>query len=383
MKSMKNKTAYSQLRLGLITLMLTGLVLTMPSCDKEEDYGVPQITNVRVTDPAQANVSLTEGALGQMVVIQGNNLKSTQQVFFNNLESFVNPSLVTDNNIIVRIPGDFPTEITNTIKVVTLGGETSYDFRVDIPLPVANDFPLEYVPEGGTLVIRGLYFYNVESIEFAGDVTTTNFVVDNPQQISVSVPAGAQSGPVKVHAVAGTATSKAHFRDNRNMMVNFDDKPICWGGDAFVVNADNIPAHVPVTPISGNFYYLKQDYAAGSWWIQETVIAYCGDIAIAPPKSDWMLAFEMWVGDVWDANWFEIEMIGSSTIYYEWRGYNTLGGEAKKLSNTGWMTVKIPIADMTALSGDTFKLSRWGSYKAQNADTFEFAFDNFRFVPAN
>ena len=370
--------------LGLLMIFLAGSILTFSSCEKEEDYGMPEITNIRVTDPDMANVSLTEGELGQMIVIQGRNLKSAQHVFFNNVEAFFNPALATDENLIVRIPNEFPTEITNTIRVITKGGETAYNFVIDIPAPVANDFPLEWVPEGGTLVIRGDYFVNVESVEFAGGVSTTNFTAVSPKRLEVIVPGGAQTGPVKVHAVAGTATSKAHFRDSRNMMVDFSEAfPICWGGDAFVVDANNIPAHVPVEPINGNFYYIKEEYAAGSWWIQETVVAYCGGLTVSGLKDNWALAFEMWVGEAWDKNWFEIEMFGDAMIYYEWRGWETLGGEDKVLRNTGWMTVKIPLANMAALSGDSFRMGRFGSYKAATADHIEFAFDNFRFVPLN
>lgn len=381
---MKNKHKYFPVSLGLLMIFLAGTLFTFSSCEKEEDYGTPQITNIRVTDPEMANVSLTEGALGQMIVIQGRNLKSAQHVFFNNVEAFFNPALATNESLIVRIPSEFPTEITNTIRVITKGGEASYNFVIDIPAPVANDFPLEWVPEGGTLVIRGEYFVNVESVEFAGGVTTTNFTEVSPQRLEVIVPGGAQSGPVTVHAVAGSATSKAHFRDNRYMMVDFSEAfPLCWGGDAFVVDANNIPPDVPVEPINGNFYYMKAEFAPGSWWIQETVIAYCGEVAVSGVKDNWALALEMWVGEAWDDNWWEIEMFGDAMIYYEWRGYQTLGGDEGVLRNTGWMTVKIPLGNMAALTGDTFRLGRFGSYKAANADTFEFAIDNVRFVPLN
>lgn len=381
---MKNKNKYLPVSLSLLMIIFAGSLLTFSSCEKEEEYGTPQITNIRVTDPDMANVSLTQGELGQMIVIQGSNLKSTQHVFFNNVEAFFNPALASNENLIVRIPNEFPTEITNTIRVITKGGEATYNFVIDIPAPIAIDFPLEYVPEGGILTIRGDYFVNVESVEFTGGVFSTNFTEVSPQKLTVIVPAGAQPGPVKVHAVAGTATSKAHFRDNRYMMVDFSEAfPICWGGNAYVVNANNIPANVPVEPINGNFYYMKADFAPGSWWIQETVIAYCGAVSVSGIKDNWALAFEMWVGEAWDKNWWEIEMFGESMIYYEWRGWQILGGDEGVLRNTGWMTVKIPLSNMAALTGDTFRMGRFGSYKAQHADTFEFAIDNLRFAPLN
>ncbi len=369
-----------------VLLLLLVVPFTFIACDDEESYGTPKITNIRVTDPGEANISLTEGSLGQMVVIQGENLASTTHVFFNNVEATFNPSFVTDNNIIVSVPEDFPTEINDMVRVVTLGGEATHSFPIDIPAPSISGFPLEWVPEGGILTIRGQYFYNVNSIEFTGGVSTTNFTILNPQTIEVIVPADAESGPVTVDAVAGSASSNAWFRDNRNMMVDFDENPICWGGMANVVDATAMPAGIPIDPISDNFYYIKKDYAANSWWIEETVIAYCGGVTVTGPKSDFALTFEMYVGASWEFNWFEVEMFGDNSddpVYFEWRGFDILGGEDKVLENTGWMTVRIPLSAMENLGGSTYRMGRFGSYKAEAEDTIEFAFDNFRFTPLN
>lgn len=371
-------------RLWILLLFIPFTILFFTSCEEEENYGNPAITNVRLTDPATEGQSVAEGNLGQMVVIQGDNLSSVQHVFFNNVEAFVNPTLVTDENIIVTVPSEFPTEINDLVKVITLGGEATYSFPISIPEPEITALPLEYVATGGSMIIEGAFFYNVESVIFSGDVSTTSFVVDSPEQITVVVPEGAEPGPVTVSAVAGTSVSTQWFRDNRNMMVNFDDLPICWGGIDFVVDANNMPAEVPVNPIDGNFYYILKDYAANTWWIEETVIAYCGEVEITGNKADYALAFEMWIGEAWDGNWFEMEwMNDGEAVYYEWPGYEELAQGDEGLKDTGWMTVHIPLEQMDVLTGSTFKLSRFGSYKAEVEDTIEFAFDNFRIIPIN
>lgn len=384
MKKFMHQYKKSILQIGVFSLILLVIPLVFTACEKDEDYGTPRITNVRLPDPEMANQPLTGGNLGQMIVIQGENLLSTQHVFFNNVEAFFNPALVTDNNIIVTIPDDFPTEINNLITVITRGGQATFEFPIDIPSPIATSMPLEWVAEGGTLTIIGNYFYNVEGIEFTGGATTTAFTIVSPTRIEVVVPADAGVGPVTVHAVAGSGTTKAWFRDNRNMLIDYMDHPVCWGGEGHVIDASDIPADVPVEPVNGNFLYVKQDYANDSWWIQETVAAYCGDVSVTGNKADFALAFEMWVGEAWDKNWFEIIMIGDeSGGDYEWRGWQTHGGEDQVLKDTGWMTIKIPLSAFANLSGSTFKLDRFGSYKAQFEDSIEFAFDNFRLVPIN
>ena len=362
-----------------LLLLLLAVMACFFSCEKEEDYGIPEITNIRVTDPELADVSLSEGNLGQMIVIQGRNLGSVMHIFFNDIEAFFIPTLVTDNNIIVTIPNDFPTEISNKITVVTMGGEAVYNFTINIPAPVVNDFPLEWVNEGDVLTIRGQYFHNIESVVFTGGAEGT-IVNVSPTEIEITVPAGAETGPVTVNAVAGSGVSRAWFRDNRNMFIDFGEHFLCWGGNNYVVDAGNIPANITVVPINGNFYYIKKDYAGGTWWIEETVLAYCGDLWVNGDPSGLALAFEMWVGEKWDKNWFEI-IVEPGWTTWNWHGYETHGGDDKSLSRTGWMTVKIPLSDM-GVTGNSFQY-QWMSFKAEQDCTIEFAFDNIRIVPLN
>lgn len=369
-----------------LILLLLGVIMPLNNaCETEEEYGIPEITGIRTTDPALANVPVDTAGLGQLIVIHGHNLASTQQIFFNSEEAFVNPVYVTDVNVIVRIPSGFPSMVNDTLRLITLGGETRFFLPIAIPTPMIRNFPLEWVPEGGTLTINGEFFYNVSEIEFPGGTRTDNFTLVSPERIDVIVPTDVGSGPVTVHAAAGTGTSTVWFRDNRGMMIDFDNLPICWGGPENVVSATALPPGHPVRPISDNFFYINRSYLANSWWNQESVIAYCGAVSVTGVKENFALAFEMWVGDEWNSNWWQIQMHSESgEFFYEWRGYNTpaLGGPAKSMRNTGWITVKIPLSDITAMQGNTFRFGRV-AFQAQHADRIEFAFDNFRLIPLN
>ena len=126
---MKNKLFLYAKTTGRYCLILLLLGVIMPlnnACEKEEDYGIPKITGVRTTDPALANVQVDTAGLGQLIVIQGQNLASTQQIFFNSEEAFVNPIYVTDVNVIVRVPSGFPSMVNDTLRLITLGGETDF-----------------------------------------------------------------------------------------------------------------------------------------------------------------------------------------------------------------------------------------------------------------
>lgn len=359
--------------LVVVLVSMAGYMIT--SCEQEDEYGTPVVTKVRIVAKDSA---ITEGQLGQMIVIQGRNLSSTMHIYFNNVEAFFMPTYVTDKNIIVTIPGEFPTEINNKITIVTKGGQTTYDFPVLIPPPIADTIPLEYVPDGEILQIKGRYFVNLEKVVFPGDIEGT-IVSYTDKLINVKVPQGAQPGRIKVYAVAGMDSTDSWFRDNRNVFVNFDDKPICWGGDAYVQDPETLPSDFPVKPISGKFYYMKNDYGDNQWWIQESVIAYCGDLQVEGNPADYDLRFEMWVGNTkFDKNWFEVGMAGVGFI--EWKPYTSDFGSIV-YEKTGWITVSIPLDKWPGIAGNPFKLDRFGSWKSQVAMTFDFAFDNFRIVP--
>lgn len=361
---------------GLPLLLFFGLLL-FNSCEKEEDYGQPRITNIRITDPAKADSSLSGGDLGQLIVIQGENLGSVQHIYFNTEEASFNPTYVTNTNIIVPIPSEFPSEINDQVTVETKGGTATYEFAVDIPSPLISGTKTHYVPDGEEMVIDGNYFYNVESVIFPDNKEAT-IVSQEPEKLTVIVPEGAGVGKIKVNAVAGEAESDFIFRDTTMVFVNFDNYPICWGGGDYVVNPDTLTGDFPVEPISGNFYYLKNDYAAQTWWIEETVIAYCGGGYQVDNIADYVLRFEMWVGEEWNSNWFEIGMIEAGL--YDWKGYE--GTEEGSLKNTGWMTVDVSLSNWSFPS-KTVNLERFGSYKAEVDATFEFAFDNFRLAKIN
>ncbi len=65
-------------------------------------------------------------------------------------------------------------------------------------------------PVGTTLTIRGRSFTGARAVTLNG-AALPGFVVNSPEQLTVSIPAGATSGPVAVSTPAGTATSAGSF----------------------------------------------------------------------------------------------------------------------------------------------------------------------------
>ncbi len=95
--------------------------------------------------------------------------------------------------------------------------------------PVMEKMLCEYVPDGQTAVIYGSNLKNCE-IMFPGADFPAKIVESSNNQISVIVPEGAEDGQLKIKYEDKFILSKFFFRDNRNIIINFDYRLATWGG---------------------------------------------------------------------------------------------------------------------------------------------------------
>ena len=161
------KTLIKYLYLFIVPMILAGALLS--SCDDDdavENGGEPVVYYVRITSPESSDSLLTQAFLGNLVAIMGDNLADARQVYFNDKEAVLTPTFVTGTSILVRVPNEAPVDINNKIKIVFNNGtELLYDFIVSIPPPEILYMDLEYVPDGETAYINGLYFFDVTPVE--------------------------------------------------------------------------------------------------------------------------------------------------------------------------------------------------------------------------
>lgn len=75
--------------LAWIVLILVGFFW---SCQQDEDKA-PEIYRVRTTDPALKDSSFVQANPGQMIVIEGNNLETTREIYINNQNVLFNTQL--------------------------------------------------------------------------------------------------------------------------------------------------------------------------------------------------------------------------------------------------------------------------------------------------
>ena len=392
-----------------VLIVIIGMVLS--SCKKETSVGVPSIRYVRITDPTKSDSLLAGAYLGNMINIIGDNLGSVREIWFNDQKAYLNPTLVTNQSILVTVPDSIPIVVTDKMKLVYSSTDTlSLDFKAIVPAPTVTSMTCEYVNDGDVASIQGDFFINNSNtplqVIFPGNIpgTIQSF---SKKSISVVVPTGSGPGPITVKSLYGSTLSKFYFRDNRNIFLDFDSKVITGSWQNGVYASTN-PAG-----ISGNYDRLAggtRDAGGQPWdevdfsfhfWpspmgLPNTPL-YSGDLSKAALK------FECNVYQTWSSGALEIMFVPYSVFYNNsyiagdkntpralWMPWKNSGSYI----TNGWTTVTIPLTDfiyvydgtvcMTKLTQDmlygcTFYL--WNGGVSGKACSPGLAVDNLRIVP--
>ena len=179
----------------------------LTSCsDSDSAGGQPEITGVRVTDPAKADSLFTKASAGSKIVIIGNNLSGAQYVYINGQSVSVNSTLNTDHSIIVNIPseingfqltafnkGTADNPYLDEIKVVTSHGTAVYAFKVTAPYPSVTRSQCRYPRSAGDIL--KIYGKNLVDIERAYITSMT------PEEIAEAGEIGGTQVDAKVETV--------------------------------------------------------------------------------------------------------------------------------------------------------------------------------------
>ena len=345
----------------LLLLIIPGImagVLSI-SCTEDElpNSGNPIIYYVRVTNPAQSDSLLVAAFMGDLIAIVGDNLGGVREIWFNDQEAFLTPTYITNQSVLVTVPSTPPSEINDKMILVFSDGYVlEYDFRVDIPGPLLSSIKSEYVPDGEIAVLYGDYFFEPITVTFGEEVLEAT--IDNLEktELKVVVPEGASTGNITVTTNFGTATSSFIFRDNRNILLDFDrELYTCenWTGE--IAYADSAP---DLDPCSGNFMMLRyQGLEAWSWQNSLAIFYYGkngrGEIPIAEGSIyELDLRFEVNVPNEWTQFTLRIWLAeyeddeGNTDHFHDvstqawWRPW-----QDGPYSTDGWETVSIPLTD--------------------------------------
>ncbi len=377
------------------------------SCNKDEDMkpgdiGNPRVLYIRSTNPAAADSLLAGAFMGSLIAIVGEDLGHTVELWFNDQQATLSPTYVTDRTIIVSVPSSVPGEVTNQIRFVFSNGEEMfYEFFVNVPAPVINSIKSEYVEDGDIAVLHGDFFFEPTTVTFTGGKEAEIVSLDKTE-LQVRVPEGAEMGEITVSTNFGAAVSDFLFRDNRNLVVDFD---------GMVHRSWNSPiAHVEagegkVPPCSGNYTYFEME-GVGAWqWVNELNMMYVaedpytgrGNIPIFPGAAtvnEWGVRFEINVPVEWREIPLEVFFAPFGADHgrdipvplVRWRPWEEEG----VFQTDGWVTVTIPLTEFNEdKDGKPAELSDLSQFTnltimyfgaADNANDIYIAIDNVRVV---
>jgi hypothetical protein len=246
------QTYISSGRLWVLGLLLLTVGL-FSACEKEETGVPPTIERVRLVPK---DSTTTAYFANSYVAIMGNNLASAQQVFFNDYDSYFNPTLVTESSIIVKIPEDAPwNNNVNKVRVVTKFGEVSADFTIIQPAPAITDFNPKAASTGAVITITGTVFDNVSEVRF--DNTVAEIVEKSSNEIKVKVPAGITQAFIYVTTPGGTVRSAGAY--GFALLIFGDDFPTNWWEGHWGGTAD-----VQSTEVARGTKSMKYEYT-GAW----------------------------------------------------------------------------------------------------------------------
>ncbi len=361
-----------------IAIVLLALV-SFNSCSDDDDKsgsggGTPVVRYIRPCDATISDSLLTSGYLGTQIAIIGENLSKVNKIYFNDQKAKLNPNFVTDNAIIVNIPSGIPSEKQDLIKLYTNNDSCYYTFETKVPAPAPKSMTCEYVDDGNIAYIQGLYFIHEDAnpltVTFEGGLQG-EVVSHDLNNIAVKVPSGAKPGPVKVTSVYGTTESPFYFRDNRNIILDFDTK-FADGGYHHGWHAGSGYSTVGGLTGCGQYLIFTGEMDDDKWddskfgyerWTYRTTDP---DFFDASALDKYVLKFEVNIPDVWSAAALQIIFTGASDVWMNWQEGGPTGGNLNNayLSNSnypralwipwadtgtyvsnGWVTVTIPMTD--------------------------------------
>ena len=365
-------------------LIIVGVVAAVSSCKKDKNAGPPTISYVRVTNPTSSDSLLIGAGQGALIAIVGNNLQNVVQIWFNDQQALLTPSYITNTSIIVRVPSQIPSKITDTMKLIFSDGYVlRYKFEVQISKPVISSMLCEFVNTGDVATIFGNYFYAPLTITFTGGATA-EIVSIKDQQVDFKIPANAQPGQITIKSNFGQAISDFLFRDPRPKLIDADPAEGWWWTYLVTAPGTNDPPK-----ISGNYYRFKKAVKAWTWDSPEVA----GGPADANPvhsknvpdgaflkPSDYVLKFEINTVKPYNSNMigFNVALTAEDNNHYQWPPpYDSKGK---------WNTVTIPFEDVynsytnKPVVSPTGYWTRILVFGPGDLDA-DIAFDNLRVVP--
>ncbi len=204
---MKNIKIKFLLPLFAMTVMVLGLFSACSNDDSASggSSGAPSITSVAKAVEGDL-VPVKVGDPKNYYIISGTGLSTVTKIYFNDFDTYFNPTLVTNTAIFVLIDEKTPyANSSNKLKVVTKQGTILYDFVVAPPTPKFDSFNSINAAAGDVVTVYGDYFLNPTVKVGTSDVPVISSTLT---EIKFKMPANAIDKYVTVTNISGSTTSE-------------------------------------------------------------------------------------------------------------------------------------------------------------------------------
>ena len=341
-------------------VVLTASVFT--GCKDEPDKyeisgGTPTIRYIRPVNVESADSLLTGAYMDNNICIVGENLRSITKMLFNDQEAKLVPSLITNNTLIVTVPGQIPGEVFNKIFMINNSNDTTtYDFKVLVPGPTINNMNNEWAKSGEQATIYGNYFVDDPNTPLTLTINGTKIDLDefDISHLTFTVPDGLEEGPIEVSTVYGKKKAKFNYHDTTGMLFNdfgtYDAGEKSTGLTNHGWHAQKIVSDE--NSLDGSYLLLGDvDIEDGTW-------------------ADSDVSFEYWPGD-WDGTFTGVNSRLSDMVSFADFANMALKFEVNIPSSNPWTNlsmqcifsgdaqVTLPTANNTFFNGTDYPRGLW------------------------
>ncbi|MFH6999882.1 IPT/TIG domain-containing protein [Flavobacterium sp. FlaQc-57] len=210
MKNIKNRMLLKLCFVASISILLFNTSCSNDSTDSSS--GKLEVTGISksvVDDPLidgdrKVDVPTDIINAGNYYIIRGSGFATLKSISFNGLESYFNPTFVTDNAIVVLVDEKTPYyNEMDEMKIVTNIGTLSYKVAIRPPSPSIKGFPIN--PNAGDIItITGEYFLR-PVVNFGS--TTVEPISSSLTEIKVKVPDDFKYKYLSIKNVSGTTVA--------------------------------------------------------------------------------------------------------------------------------------------------------------------------------
>ena len=368
-----------------ILLMTAGWLACSPvfySCKEEDprfqDNDNPvEITSVHLQDSRDKvrDRVVPFARLGQLIRLEGRGFFGVKEVYINGVSTNINPTLMSDNSMIVRVPRTAPTtaaaeDVKNTIVLKKKSLTYRYNFEIRAAAPEITRISHTLPQAGEEITIYGTDLLDITKIIFPGSVEVTDGIVFDEKEgkwCTVTTPAGVanEGGSILVLGANGGAYSPAYFNCKNGVILDFDEhnnhgfwdqatRPEDLFSDVIGEGHVSQGKYCPMipdkyAPIFAGVPRATEVWTTGNenWRIQfvETNL-----IPADAPLEEIAFQFDIYVPEEWNNTGFiGVNIANNFSLDNQWKGefYNYIpwlnGATKKPFKTSGWTTVSVPL----------------------------------------